>query len=53
MGPLPGARDSWMRSHAQVIILSDTFYQFADPLMQQLGRPTLFCHRLVVEQTAL
>jgi undecaprenyl pyrophosphate phosphatase UppP len=29
-----------------VIILSDTFYEFADPLMRQLGRPTLFCHKL-------
>ena len=32
----------------QLIILSDTFYQFADPLMAQLGRPTLFCHHLEV-----
>jgi phosphoserine / homoserine phosphotransferase len=32
-----------------VFILSDTFYEFADPLMRQLGRPTLFCHRLVVD----
>ena len=32
-----------------MIILSDTFYEFADPLMRQLGRPTLFCHRLVVD----
>ena len=31
------------------MILSDTFYEFADPLMKQLGRPTLFCHRLTVE----
>jgi phosphoserine / homoserine phosphotransferase len=33
-----------------VLILSDTFYEFADPLMAQLGRPTLFCHRLVVDE---
>ena len=32
-----------------MIILSDTFYEFADPLMRQLGRPTLFCHRLLVD----
>ena len=38
-----------LRSRFQVIILSDTFYEFADPLMKQLGRPTLFCHRLVVD----
>ena len=48
MGPLPGAREflDAMRERFQVIILSDTFYEFADPLMRQLGRPTLFCHRL-------
>ena len=51
MGPLPGAREFLddMRTRFQVIILSDTFYEFADPLMRQLGRPTLFCHRLVVD----
>jgi phosphoserine/homoserine phosphotransferase len=51
MGPLPGARDflDAMRERFQVIILSDTFYEFADPLMRQLGRPTLFCHRLRVD----
>jgi phosphoserine / homoserine phosphotransferase len=52
MGPLPGAREflDAMRERFQVIILSDTFYEFADPLMRQLGRPTLFCHRLVVDE---
>jgi len=51
MGPLPGARDFLddMRTRFQVIILSDTFYEFADPLMRLLGRPTLFCHRLLVD----
>jgi len=51
MGPLPGAREflDAMRERFQVIILSDTFYEFADPLMRQLGRPTLFCHRLLVD----
>ncbi|MCE2660228.1 MAG: bifunctional phosphoserine phosphatase/homoserine phosphotransferase ThrH [Rubrivivax sp.] len=48
MAPLPGAKAflDTLRSRYQVIILSDTFYEFADPLMIQLGRPTLFCHRL-------
>ena len=50
MGPLPGAADflDWLRPRAQVIILSDTFYQFAAPLMRQLGHPCLFCHSLEV-----
>jgi phosphoserine / homoserine phosphotransferase len=49
--PLPGAQEFMdeLRSLTQVIILSDTFEQFAKPLMRQLGWPTLFCHRLVVE----
>jgi phosphoserine/homoserine phosphotransferase len=48
MSPLPGAREflDWLRERAQVVILSDTFYQFAAPLMRQLGWPTLLCHRL-------
>jgi phosphoserine/homoserine phosphotransferase len=48
MGPLEGAREflDWLRERFQVLILSDTFYEFAAPLMAQLGRPTLFCHRL-------
>jgi phosphoserine / homoserine phosphotransferase len=51
MAPLPGAREflDAMRERYQVIILSDTFYEFADPLMRQLGRPTLFCHRLLID----
>ncbi len=49
--PLDGARDflDRLRAQEQVLILSDTFYQFAEPLMQQLGRPTLFCHELLVD----
>jgi len=49
--PLPGAAAflGELRSLTQVIILSDTFEQFAKPLMRQLGWPTLFCHRLVVD----
>jgi phosphoserine/homoserine phosphotransferase len=48
MGPEPGARDflDALRRRYQVVILSDTFYEFAMPLMAQLGMPTLFCHRL-------
>ena len=51
LGPLPGAREflDELRSRTQVIILSDTFEQFAKPLMRHLGMPTIFCHRLVVE----
>ena len=48
MGPEPGAKDflDALRQDYQVVILSDTFYEFAMPLMQQLGMPTLFCHKL-------
>jgi phosphoserine/homoserine phosphotransferase len=51
MAPLEGAKDflDALRCRYQVIILSDTFYEFADPMMRQLGRPTLFCHRLVID----
>ncbi|RLQ20398.1 bifunctional phosphoserine phosphatase/homoserine phosphotransferase ThrH [Seongchinamella sediminis] len=50
--PLPGATDfvNWLRERFQVIILSDTFYEFSAPLMRQLGWPTLFCHRLVTDE---
>jgi phosphoserine/homoserine phosphotransferase len=51
MEPLPGAAEflDWLRARTQVVILSDTFEQFAQPLMRALGWPTLFCHRLDVE----
>lgn len=51
MGPMEGAMDflSWLRERCQVIILSDTFYQFAFPLMKQLGFPTLFCNQLEID----
>jgi phosphoserine/homoserine phosphotransferase len=51
LGPLPGAREflDRLREQTQVIILSDTFEEFAHPLMRQLGWPTIFCHRLVIE----
>ena len=50
MDALPGARDflDALRARTQVILLSDTFEQFAAPLMEKLGRPTLFCNTLVV-----
>jgi phosphoserine/homoserine phosphotransferase len=49
---LPGALEflTELRQRTQVIILSDTFEQFAQPFMRQMGWPTLFCHRLVVEK---
>jgi phosphoserine/homoserine phosphotransferase len=49
--PLPGAKEflDELRSIVQTIILSDTFEQFAQPLMRQLNWPTLLCHRLIVE----
>ncbi len=49
--PLPGAREflDWLRGRFQVVILSDTFYGFAEPLMRMLGHPTLFCHDLEVD----
>ena len=51
MSPLDGARAflDELREQYQVVILSDTFYEFATPFMRQLGWPTLFCHRLQVE----
>ena len=52
MGPLEGANDfvAWLRERCQTIILSDTFYQFAHPLMRQLGFPTLFCNQLETDE---
>jgi len=49
--PLPGATEfiSWLRKRTQLIIVSDTFTEFADPLMEKLGRPTLFCNNLSVD----
>ena len=50
LSPLEGAIDflAWLKSEFQVIILSDTFYQFVGPLMQSLDYPTLFCNELIV-----
>jgi phosphoserine/homoserine phosphotransferase len=49
--PLPGAVEfiDWLRSITQLIVVSDTFSEFADPLLRQLGKPTLFCHHLTTD----
>ena len=49
MAPLEGATEfvDWLKERFQVIILSDTFYEFSKPLMRQLDFPALFCHRLI------
>jgi phosphoserine/homoserine phosphotransferase len=51
MSPLEGAVEflEWLRSRTQVIVVSDTFVQFARPLMRKLGWPTLFCHTLSID----
>ncbi|MGB0459003.1 MAG: bifunctional phosphoserine phosphatase/homoserine phosphotransferase ThrH [Porticoccaceae bacterium] len=53
LSPLEGAADfvDWLRERFQVVILSDTFYEFASPLMKQLGYPTLLCHKLETDET--
>ena len=50
--PLPGAVDfiSWIKKRTGLIIVSDTFIEFADPLMEKLGRPTLLCNSLTIDQ---
>jgi len=52
LDPLPGALDflNWARSRAPLVILSDTFYEFARPLMAKLGDPTLFCNSLEIDR---
>ena len=52
LSPLEGAVEfvDWLRERFQVIILSDTFYEFSQPLMRQLGFPTLLCHRLEIDE---
>ncbi len=51
--PLPGALEfvNWLRSQVQLIIVSDTFIEFADPLLVKLGRPTLLCHHLTTDSS--
>jgi len=53
MDPLPGAAEAldWLRQNFQVVILSDTFYEFAMPLMAKLGYPALLCHKLEVSES--
>jgi len=53
--PLEGAVEfvDWLRERFQVIILSDTFYEFSQPLMRQLGFPTLLCHRLNIDDRGM
>lgn len=53
MAPMPGAREfiDWLRERFQVVILSDTFYEFSQPLMAQLGFPALLCHRLEADSS--
>jgi phosphoserine/homoserine phosphotransferase len=53
--PLDGALDfvNWLRERFQVVILSDTFYDFASPFMKQLGYPTLLCHKLETDDKGM
>ena len=53
LSPLEGAIEftDWLRERFQVVILSDTFYEFSQPLMRQLGFPTLLCHRLEIDDS--
>ena len=55
LAPLPGAKEfvASIREKFQLIILSDTFYEFADPLMVQLNRPTIFCHKLEIDDKGM
>ena len=52
IAPLPGVPEfmAWLQSRSQVIILSDTFYEFVQPLMEQLQFPTIFCHTLGIDR---
>ncbi len=51
INPLPGAIEfiSWLRKRTQLIVVSDTFIEFTDPLMEKLGRPVLFCNNLTID----
>lgn len=55
INPLPGAVSflEWVRSRMQIVIVSDTFTEFAGPLMKQLGYPTIFCHNLVLDPAGM
>jgi phosphoserine/homoserine phosphotransferase len=52
LDPMPGARAflDWLRAHFQLVILSDTFYEFGMPFMAKLGHPTLLCHQLEIAE---
>jgi phosphoserine / homoserine phosphotransferase len=53
LAPLPGALEfvDWLRTRSQLIVVSDTFIEFADPLLNKLGRPILFCHHLTTDSS--
>jgi phosphoserine / homoserine phosphotransferase len=55
MNPLEGALEflDWLRSITQVIVVSDTFKEFAGPMMKKLGMPTLFCHSLTIDDSGM
>ena len=55
MDPLPGAAEAldWLRARFQVVILSDTFYEFAEPFMRKLGWPTILCHKLEIDDAGM
>ena len=55
MSPLDGALEfiDWLRTFTQIVVVSDTFVQFARPLMKKLSWPTLFCHRLSIDSDGL
>jgi phosphoserine/homoserine phosphotransferase len=55
MRPLDGAPAflAWLRENFQVVILSDTFYDFAEPFMRQLGWPALLCHKLSIDDKGM
>ena len=53
LAPLPGAAEfvEWIRARYPLVVVSDTYYEFVEPFMDALGRPTLLCHSLVVEES--
>jgi phosphoserine phosphatase/homoserine phosphotransferase bifunctional protein len=55
LDPLDGAIDflAWLRQHFQVVILSDTYYEFVMPLIAKLGYPTILCHRLETDEEGM
>jgi phosphoserine / homoserine phosphotransferase len=53
--PLPGALEfiDWLRTKTQLIVVTDSFTEFAEPLIRQLGRPTLLCHHLTTDKDGI